>query len=624
MTNSAWQATIQNESGDIVPTAEITVIDEGTGLNATIFSTRGGAALTNPFTADSNGFAQFYASFGEYRIEAVEASQGIAETWRYVRLGDGGSIDTGTAFDQIPLNTDIVYPVDTLADLRLLTGLVDGQVFYLRGYSVFGVGNGEVVVLGDQTTETDNGGWRFVIDGKVLERNLNESFLTPEMFGWHVGLSTADSNTVIQNALSNSNTLHFGPNEYPYNQLSISINRQLISMSPRGWLRAMDDTADHTITISEESIVLNDVHILGTTPNVTSKIRVTGFTCELFRCLVTGSHGNGVIVDEKELRIIRGFYRGATFSGIRINVPDTVLDNVYSENNGTGVSAFAGFNGNGVHCVGNSVNSFFLSGASHSQLNSCYSDTPGSTGWNVRDSGGGITFTDCWGFNSGFSVNDSVDFQFFNCRNIVMTGCRSNGVHANATGSKQGSIRFSGDTNIVSLFGCWTEQDVVGLPGSSDTINAAPIQFIGCTGQIQKYSRPAETFISSTGAIVALGTKDLTFRIRTDETPLEPGITSYDIITTTRTLSGSNLIGVQKFRFIRGHALGFPANAVTLVDTTGSALIDVDYVSYASDPTSDTFAEIADLTLRFTNLSSTASVQAGAEIQIITTTRGYS
>jgi hypothetical protein len=205
-----------------------------------------------------------------------------------------------------------------------------------------------------------------------------------------------------------------------------------------------------------------------------------------------------------------------------------------------------------------------------------------------------------------------------------MTGCRSNGVHANATGSKQGSIRFSGDTNIVSLFGCWTEQDVVGLPGSSDTINAAPIQFIGCTGQIQKYSRPAETFISSTGAIVALGTKDLTFRIRTDETPLEPGITSYDIITTTRTLSGSNLIGVQKFRFIRGHALGFPANAVTLVDTTGSALIDVDYVSYASDPTSDTFAEIADLTLRFTNLSSTASVQAGAEIQIITTTRGYS
>lgn len=102
MTNSVWQAPIQNATGDIVIGAEITVIDEGTGLNATIFSTRGGAALTNPFFSDSNGFAQFYAGPGEYRIEALDNGTGLTQTLRYVRLGDSGSVDTGTATGEVP------------------------------------------------------------------------------------------------------------------------------------------------------------------------------------------------------------------------------------------------------------------------------------------------------------------------------------------------------------------------------------------------------------------------------------------------------------------------------------------------------------------------------------------
>lgn len=97
MTNSVWQAPIQNATGDIVIGAEITVIDEGTGLNATLFSTRGGAALTNPFFSDANGFAQFYAGPGEYRIEALDNGTGLTQTLRYVRLGDSGSVDTQTS-----------------------------------------------------------------------------------------------------------------------------------------------------------------------------------------------------------------------------------------------------------------------------------------------------------------------------------------------------------------------------------------------------------------------------------------------------------------------------------------------------------------------------------------------
>ena len=62
MTLSAWQATVQDGNGNVVPSAEITVLVESTGLPATIYSTRAGAALANPFLADVNGFAQFYAN----------------------------------------------------------------------------------------------------------------------------------------------------------------------------------------------------------------------------------------------------------------------------------------------------------------------------------------------------------------------------------------------------------------------------------------------------------------------------------------------------------------------------------------------------------------------------------
>lgn len=81
-----WQATIQNAQGDIVPGAQISVVDEGTGLLATIYSTRTGGAQVNPFLAGSDGFAQFYAPAGTYRITAKNLSTLEERVWRYVRL----------------------------------------------------------------------------------------------------------------------------------------------------------------------------------------------------------------------------------------------------------------------------------------------------------------------------------------------------------------------------------------------------------------------------------------------------------------------------------------------------------------------------------------------------------
>jgi hypothetical protein len=83
----SWQATIQDEAGDILSGSKITVIVESTGLDAIIYSGRNGGALSNPFFADSNGFAQFYAEKGEYRIVGTHIPSGFSNTWRYVEIG---------------------------------------------------------------------------------------------------------------------------------------------------------------------------------------------------------------------------------------------------------------------------------------------------------------------------------------------------------------------------------------------------------------------------------------------------------------------------------------------------------------------------------------------------------
>ena len=102
MALSAWQRSIVNENGDVIPSATVQVIDDATGLNATIFSDSSGTSLSNPFTTTVNGFAQFYANAGTYRIVASDSGTGFSETWQDQRLGDAQARDVGTASNQLP------------------------------------------------------------------------------------------------------------------------------------------------------------------------------------------------------------------------------------------------------------------------------------------------------------------------------------------------------------------------------------------------------------------------------------------------------------------------------------------------------------------------------------------
>lgn len=97
----AWQATIVNSVGDIIPSAEITVLIEATGLPATLFSDRAGTVplgTLGVFPANVDGFAQFYAAPAEYRITAEDSGSGFTQTWRYVVLsGTAATSNTQTS-----------------------------------------------------------------------------------------------------------------------------------------------------------------------------------------------------------------------------------------------------------------------------------------------------------------------------------------------------------------------------------------------------------------------------------------------------------------------------------------------------------------------------------------------
>ena len=99
MAKAAWNRTIVDAAGNVLPGADITVTDERTGTLATLFDDRdGNDAKSNPFVADTNGFARFFADAGVYRV--VAESGALSRTWRFQSLLDNGVPITWTE-DQV-------------------------------------------------------------------------------------------------------------------------------------------------------------------------------------------------------------------------------------------------------------------------------------------------------------------------------------------------------------------------------------------------------------------------------------------------------------------------------------------------------------------------------------------
>jgi hypothetical protein len=111
MTLARWQATIQDEAGNVLPGATVEVRREVSGAPlAVLYSDRDGATpLGNPFAADGDGFAAFHVVGGAYRITATSGAD--SRTWRYVAVGRSAESDTLTtgisfAFDDATADSD--------------------------------------------------------------------------------------------------------------------------------------------------------------------------------------------------------------------------------------------------------------------------------------------------------------------------------------------------------------------------------------------------------------------------------------------------------------------------------------------------------------------------------------
>ena len=71
----AWQATVQDDRGNAVPNPVITVYEADGVTEASIFN-EAGVALPNPLTGSLDGFVQFFAEPGEYKVD-----KGDGEVW---------------------------------------------------------------------------------------------------------------------------------------------------------------------------------------------------------------------------------------------------------------------------------------------------------------------------------------------------------------------------------------------------------------------------------------------------------------------------------------------------------------------------------------------------------------
>lgn len=75
----AWQATVQDDAGNVIPFPVVTVYKDDGVTIASIFNDSG-SPLPNPFVGTMDGFVQFYAYAGSYKIEGASGAE-ITATW---------------------------------------------------------------------------------------------------------------------------------------------------------------------------------------------------------------------------------------------------------------------------------------------------------------------------------------------------------------------------------------------------------------------------------------------------------------------------------------------------------------------------------------------------------------
>lgn len=119
----AWQATVQDEDGNIVPLPVVTVYQSDGSTLADIYDETG-SSLSNPLTGTLEGFVQFWANPGKYRI--IGTNGGVTSEW----FVDGGGLDSAA----IPIAShSVAETVNVNPDIDVLRVMAGGRMLeYVR------------------------------------------------------------------------------------------------------------------------------------------------------------------------------------------------------------------------------------------------------------------------------------------------------------------------------------------------------------------------------------------------------------------------------------------------------------------------------------------------------------
>ncbi len=119
MTYEVWQGFAQNDAGDVLDTATVTVTLAGTTTKPALFSDEDGTgSKTNPFNTDSSGFVQFYTAPAIVDIVATKGAFSV--TFSNVRIGLPDALQTVSTLGELLATT----PSDL--DKRKVTSYLNG------------------------------------------------------------------------------------------------------------------------------------------------------------------------------------------------------------------------------------------------------------------------------------------------------------------------------------------------------------------------------------------------------------------------------------------------------------------------------------------------------------------
>lgn len=166
-----WQASIVNESGNVLPNAFLTVRDADTLAAVSIYSDVDGITeKENPFRSRA-GFAEFYAPAGRYEITATD--EAFERVYVDVVLG----VTTG----MLPDLTALVFPI-VAAIVEPILDEVDAAILALPNFVSFSV-------AADGTGTGLPAGWssaRLALGFYRVTHNRNDADYLPKFTSWDV------------------------------------------------------------------------------------------------------------------------------------------------------------------------------------------------------------------------------------------------------------------------------------------------------------------------------------------------------------------------------------------------------------------------------------------------------